>query len=94
MVFSLFTFGGVACLVGAAQGRSPRLVHAASLLLGLAVMTKGPVALALVALFLALGWLAGGETRRALSRLNAGALALGAVIGSAPWFIWMYLAVR
>src|SRR4029079_6043654 len=52
MVFSAFLFGGVGILlVSAVRGRQ-RLQYAGFALLALAVMTKGPVAVLLVALFL------------------------------------------
>jgi len=90
MVFTLFTFGAVACLLVAAVRARPRLVHAGTALLALAVMTKGPVAIALVAALFAVAWAAGGASRRAIRSLDWRKLALGVVVGSAPWFAWMY----
>src|SRR5262245_10255195 len=58
MVFTLFLFGAVGCLIVSARTGSRRLELTGYLLLTLAVMTKGPVALVLVCLFLAAAKLA------------------------------------
>src|SRR5262245_47766742 len=67
MIFTTFLFGGVACLLASGLGQNRRHGHdrrveiAGYALLALAVMTKGPVALLLVALFCGAAWMAGGE---------------------------------
>src|SRR3954447_6165543 len=50
MVFTAFLFGGLGCLLVSVKEGRPRLEHAGSALLALAVMAKGPVALVLVGL--------------------------------------------
>jgi 4-amino-4-deoxy-L-arabinose transferase-like glycosyltransferase len=57
MVFALFLFGALGCLLVAAKQSSHRTECAGYVLLTLAVMTKGPVALVLVVLFLTAGYL-------------------------------------
>ncbi len=89
MVFTLFLFGAVGCLLVAARRSSVRIELAGYGLLTLAVMTKGPVALVLIALFLAAAFMASRETRAALRSLHwKVGLPLVAVAAS-PWFIWM-----
>jgi 4-amino-4-deoxy-L-arabinose transferase-like glycosyltransferase len=93
MVFTLFLFGAVACLTVAACRPSSSLVVqiAGFVLLALAVMTKGPIALVLVALWAGVIWWLSPPTRVLLGRANW-VLGVGLVlIVSAPWFVWMYL---
>jgi 4-amino-4-deoxy-L-arabinose transferase-like glycosyltransferase len=90
MVFTAFLFGAVGCLLVAAKQRRPRLEHAAYGLLALAVMTKGPVALLLVALFCGGAWLAGGGMRAAIAGLRWPAGLGLAALAASPWFVWMH----
>jgi 4-amino-4-deoxy-L-arabinose transferase-like glycosyltransferase len=90
MVFTMFTFGGMACLLVASLRDRPRLQYAGYALLALAVMTKGPIAIVLAAVFLGLGWAAGGESRRAVSLLSWKTGLLGTIVVASPWFVWMY----
>lgn len=90
MIFTTFTFGGVACLLVAAVRDRPHLQYAGCALLALAVMTKGPVALVLVAVLLGLGWAAGGESRHAVSLLDWKTGLFGTILAASPWFVWMY----
>src|SRR3954469_24609294 len=60
MVFTAFLFSALGCLLVAARDGRPRLEQAGYGLLALAVMTKGPVALILIGLFVAAGWMMGG----------------------------------
>lgn len=89
MLFTTFLFGGVGCLLVGAVERRRGPEFAGYLLLGLAVLTKGPVALVLTGL-LFLGCLALPATRAYIGRLRwvAGLLVIVAV--SAPWFLWMW----
>jgi len=89
MVFATFLFGGVACLLVAAKEGRPRVENAGYGLLALAVMTKGPVALLLVGVFLVAAWVAGGDTRQRLGALHWKAGLCFVVLAASPWFVWM-----
>ena len=90
MVFTLFLFGSIAtALVAALRGR-PRLQYVSCVLLSLAVMTKGPVALALAGLMFVVGLACGREARTALLSLRWKSCAVLTVLLSLPWFVWMY----
>jgi 4-amino-4-deoxy-L-arabinose transferase-like glycosyltransferase len=90
MVFTLFLFGSIAtALVAALRGR-PRLQYVSCVLLSLAVMTKGPVALALAGLMFVVGLGCGREARTALLSLRWKSCAVLTVLLSLPWFVWMY----
>jgi 4-amino-4-deoxy-L-arabinose transferase-like glycosyltransferase len=89
MVFALFLFGGLACLLVAAKGGRTRTEIGGYGLLTLAVMTKGPVALVLVGLFIVSATLTSAGTRERVQRLHwKTGLPLVAVAAS-PWFVWM-----
>jgi 4-amino-4-deoxy-L-arabinose transferase-like glycosyltransferase len=90
MVYTAFLFGAQGCLLIAARDPEPRVELAGYALLTLAVMTKGPVALLLVAMFCAAAWAAGGDMRVSIQRLHwkSGLVAVG--VAAAPWFVWMY----
>lgn len=90
MVFTAFLFGAVGCLLVAARESRGAFERSGYALLALAVMTKGPVALVLVGLFLAAAWLAGGACRAYLRRLHWRSGLLVAALGASPWFIWMH----
>src|SRR3954447_13220503 len=70
MVFGALLFGGVACLLVAAKENRPRLEYPGYGLITLAVMTKGPVALVLLAIFIGGAAAAGAETRERLRALR------------------------
>jgi 4-amino-4-deoxy-L-arabinose transferase-like glycosyltransferase len=89
MLFAAFLFGGIAfLLVSAVRGRE-RLQYTGYVLLTLAVMTKGPVALLLVLLLFAAAWCAGNEARAAIRRLHWGSGFAIVTLASLPWFVWM-----
>src|SRR5689334_13634731 len=89
MVFALFLFGAVGCLLVAAKRSNVRTEWIGYALLTLAVMTKGPVALVLVVLFVTAAWLVSGETRVWMRRLHW-MIGLPAVaVAASPWFLWM-----
>ena len=90
MVLAAFLFGAVGCLMIAARDERPQLEKLGYVLLAFAVMTKGPVALILVALFLGAMWLAGGELRRRVRRLHWASGLLVAAVAASPWFVWMH----
>jgi 4-amino-4-deoxy-L-arabinose transferase-like glycosyltransferase len=89
MVFALFLFGALACLMAAAKQSSGRLELCGYVLLTLAVMTKGPVALVLIGLFLAAGYTVSADTRAVVRRLHWQAGLPAVVVAASPWFIWM-----
>jgi 4-amino-4-deoxy-L-arabinose transferase-like glycosyltransferase len=90
MVFTAFLFGAIAFALVAALRNRPRLQYASYVLLSLAVMTKGPVALVLAGVFFLAGLACGGEIRTALLSLRWATGAVLSVLLSLPWFVWMY----
>ena len=90
MVYTLFLFGGVGCLLVAAFAAAPYAQWCGFGLLALAVMTKGPIALVLVALFFGLSAAISRESRTALVSLDwsRGCALMAAV--ALPWFGWMW----
>jgi 4-amino-4-deoxy-L-arabinose transferase-like glycosyltransferase len=93
-LFTLFTFGGCACLAVAALRDRPSLQWPGYVALALGVLVKGPLALALSGLTL-LGLITlSADLRRRLLGLRW-AVGLLIVIGlAAPWFVYMYLRFR
>ena len=91
MVFTAFLFGGIACLFVATLRGRPNLQYIGYAGLSFAVMTKGPVALLLVCLLFSLAWASGGESRTTMQSLHWKSGLVGVILGSSPWFIWMYL---
>ena len=90
MLFTAFLFGGAAVLTVSALGRRPALQWVGYVLLALAVLTKGPVGLVLVALVFVVSIAVSGELRTRLLRLHW-LLGAALVVGlSAPWFVYMY----
>jgi 4-amino-4-deoxy-L-arabinose transferase-like glycosyltransferase len=93
-VFTLFVFGGGALLAVAALHDRPRLQWAGYVCIAFAVLTKGPLALVLCGLTLALASAARGDLRRRLLSLRwvRGLVLIAAI--AAPWFVYMYLRFR
>lgn len=91
MVYTMFLFGALGCLLIAARDSRPRVEIAGYGLLVLAVMTKGPVALVLVGFFCCAAWIAGGELRARVECLRWKSGLLLAAVAAAPWFVWMYV---
>jgi len=89
MVFALFLFGAVGCLLVAAKQSNAKIELCGYGLLTLAVMTKGPVALVLVALLVAVAFVASSETRAQVRGLHWKAGLLSVAIAASPWFVWM-----
>lgn len=93
-LFTLFAFGGAACLAVAGLRDRPRLQWLGYVCLALGVSTKGPLALALCGLTLLILIATSTDLRRRLLGLRWGAgLALILAL-AAPWFIYMYLRFR
>ena len=93
MVFTAFLFGAIAFALVAALRSRPRFQYVSYVLLSLAVMTKGPVALVLAGVFFLVGLACGREVRTALLSLRWMTGAVLAVLLSLPWFVWMYYAL-
>jgi 4-amino-4-deoxy-L-arabinose transferase-like glycosyltransferase len=93
MVFTVFLFGAVAFALVASLRNRPRLQYVSYVLLSLAVMTKGPVALVLAGLFFLVGLCCGKPARTALLSLRWATGSVIAIVVSLPWFIWMYYAL-
>jgi 4-amino-4-deoxy-L-arabinose transferase-like glycosyltransferase len=93
-LFTMFTFGGAACLAVAALRDRPRLQWMGYVALALGVQTKGPIALVLCALTMLILIVCSPDMRRRLLGLHW-VLGLGIIIAAAsPWFIYMYVRFR
>lgn len=94
MTFTAFLFTGVSLIAVAALGDRPRLQWPGYVMIAMAVLTKGPLALALCGLTFLLGIAASADIRRRLFALRfvAGLFIVAAL--SAPWFIYMWLRFR
>ncbi len=89
-LFTMFVFGGAACLAVAALRNRPRLQWLGYVAIALGVQTKGPIALVLCGLTMLLLMACSAELRRRLLSLHwAFGLVIVAAV-SAPWFIYMY----
>jgi 4-amino-4-deoxy-L-arabinose transferase-like glycosyltransferase len=93
MVFTAFLFGAIAFALVAALRNRPKLQWVSCVLLSLAVMTKGPVALVLAGLFFVVALACGKESRKAVLSLRWATAAVVTVLLSLPWFVWMYYAL-
>jgi len=76
--------------VAAARGARGCTEQAGYLLLALAIMTKGPVALVLIGGFFASAWLLGGDLRELTRGLHWGRGLFVAALAASPWFVWMH----
>src|SRR5262249_49057466 len=91
MTFTLFLFASAGCIAVSALQARPRLEYLGYVLLGLAILTKGPLALVLTGLSLLLALVAVPSARPALLRLRwvqGLAIAIGIAV---PWFAYMWL---
>lgn len=91
MLFTAFLFGGAALLTVAALRSRPRLEYAAYLLIALAVLTKGPLALALLGLTFLVALAVSPDARRALLALRWRLGLLLVIAIAAPWFAYMWV---
>jgi 4-amino-4-deoxy-L-arabinose transferase-like glycosyltransferase len=88
-VFALFLFGGISLVAVSALRDRPQLQYPGYVLIGLAVFTKGPVALVLCAGALCLVAAVSTDVRQRFFRLRLG-VGLVIVAGvAAPWFVYM-----
>ncbi len=92
MVFTTFLFGGLGCLLVATVERRRRVEWTGYALLTLAVMTKGPVALVLVGLFIVAASLCGREMRGQINLLHWKTGLVMVAVAASPWYLWMYWA--
>jgi 4-amino-4-deoxy-L-arabinose transferase-like glycosyltransferase len=93
-LFTMFMFGGAACLAVAALKDRPRLQWLGYLAIALGVQTKGPIALVLCGLTMLLLMALSADLRRRLLALHwaLGLVLIAAV--SAPWFVYMYVRFK
>jgi 4-amino-4-deoxy-L-arabinose transferase-like glycosyltransferase len=93
-VFTMFMFGGAACLTVAALRARPRLQWLGYVALAFGVLTKGPITLVLCGLTMLIAIGVSMELRRRLLGLRwVVGLALASAL-AAPWFVYMYLRFR
>jgi 4-amino-4-deoxy-L-arabinose transferase-like glycosyltransferase len=90
MLFTAFLFGGAALYTVAALRGRPRLQFPAYALVSLAVLTKGPVALALLGIAFGLSLIVAPAARQKLLSLHWQGGLIAVVASSVPWFLWMW----
>ncbi|MCU1385565.1 MAG: hypothetical protein JWL71_4262 [Acidobacteria bacterium] len=90
-VFTMFMFGGAACLAVAVLRDRPRLQWIGYIAIAFGVQTKGPIALVLCGLTMGLLMLVSAGLRRRLLGLRwvAGLVLIAAL--SSWWFVYMYV---
>jgi 4-amino-4-deoxy-L-arabinose transferase-like glycosyltransferase len=93
-LFTMFMFGGAACLAVAALADRPRLQWVGYVAIALGVQVKGPIALVLCGVTMLLLIAVSADLRRRLLALHW-ALGLGVIAAvSAPWFLYMYVRFK
>lgn len=90
MLFSALLFGAVAFIVVAMLTPSRRAQAGAVVCIALAVLTKGPIAIGLIGLWVGGLWILGGASRQAVSGLHLWRNTFIAVLLASPWFVWMF----
>jgi 4-amino-4-deoxy-L-arabinose transferase-like glycosyltransferase len=90
-LFAALLFGAVGMLAVSAVASRPRLQWFGYVLLALATLTKGPLALALAGLTFVVAISVSRDARARLLRLHWIAGAALTVALAAPWFIYMYV---
>ena len=93
-VFTAFLFGGVSLVTVAALKDRPRLQWSGYVLIALAVLTKGPLALVLCGLTFGMALLVSAELRRRLLGLRIVTGLVLVLALSAPWFLYMWARFR
>jgi 4-amino-4-deoxy-L-arabinose transferase-like glycosyltransferase len=91
MTFTAFLFPGLALIVIAAMEERPALQYPGYVLVALAVLTKGPLALALAGLAFGVTLVIAPDARERLLRLRWISGAGLAIAISAPWFVYMWM---
>lgn len=91
MLFTAFLFGGAALLTVAALRMRPHLQYGGYVLIALAVLTKGPLALALIGLTFLVAIAVSSDARRALLALRWRTGLLLIIVIAAPWFAYMWV---
>ena len=90
-LFTAFVFGGAALVTVAALKDRPALQYGGYVLIALAVLTKGPLAIVLCGLSFLLAIAVSADARQRLLRLHW-VIGLVIVIAiAAPWFVYMWL---
>ena len=90
-LFTMFTFGGASAMTVAALRGRRSLQWIGYLAIALGVMTKGPIALVLCGLTLAVASVVSADARRRLFGLNWIAGLTLVIALASPWFIYMYV---
>jgi 4-amino-4-deoxy-L-arabinose transferase-like glycosyltransferase len=91
MLFTAFLFGGASLLTVAALRGRPRLEYPGYVFIALAVLTKGPLALALLGLMFLVAITISVDARRALLALRWRSGLLLVIAIAAPWFAYMWV---
>ena len=89
-VFTAFVFAGAACVTVAALKDRPHLQWPGYVFIALAVLTKGPLALALCGLALAIASISSRDLRRRLFTLHWGLGLVLVLVVATPWSLYMY----
>jgi 4-amino-4-deoxy-L-arabinose transferase-like glycosyltransferase len=93
-LFTMFMFGGAACLAVAALRDRPWLQWVGYVAIAMGVQTKGPIALVLCGLTMLILIAISADLRRRLLALHW-VMGLGVIaVVSAPWFVYMYFRFR
>ncbi len=93
MTFTAFLFSGVSMIAVAALRDRPGLQYPGYVLIALAVLTKGPLALVLVGLTFGLALLVAPGVRRRLLQLRWTVGFVTIVLATSPWFLYMWWRV-
>jgi 4-amino-4-deoxy-L-arabinose transferase-like glycosyltransferase len=93
-LFTALLFGGSALVTVAAMQRRPKLQWPGYVLIALAVLTKGPLALVICGLTFGLTIAGSADARRLFRELRLARGFLLVVVLSAPWFIYMWFRFR
>jgi 4-amino-4-deoxy-L-arabinose transferase-like glycosyltransferase len=91
MTFTLLLLLAAGCVILSALRDRPRLQYAGYVALGLAILTKGPLALVLTGLTFLATLVVAPNLRRPLLALRWGRGLLIATAIAAPWFIYMWM---
>jgi len=90
MTFTALLFWGLSLIAVSALRERPRLQYGGYVLVALAVLTKGPLALVLAALAFAIVLVVAPAARRPLLRLHWPLGLCAILITASPWFLYMW----